>query len=177
MELKNRQQLLTLVAIAVVVLFAADKLVFSPLTGVWKGRNKRLTELRQQIEQGRSLVEREQAIRARWEQIRRASLPSNLSAAEQTFYQAIDRWAQESRVVVTALTPQWKRAADESVTLQCRIDANGSLGALSRFLYNIERDPMAIRLESVELGVRDKNGQQLALAAQVSGLVLNPQNQ
>jgi len=34
---------------------------------------------------------------------------------------------------------------------------------------------MALKLESVELGARDKDGQQLSLALQVSGLVLNAQ--
>ncbi len=175
MELKNRQQLLTIVAMGVVVLFAADKLVLTPLLDAWKSRNARVAELRQEIEQGKSLLAREQTIRARWEQLRRATLPSSLPAAEQAFYQAIDRWAQDSRVVVTAQTPQRKRDSEEYVALQCRVDVNGNMGAVSRFLYNIESDPMAIRLESLELGMRDKNGQQLALAVQMSALVLNPQ--
>ena len=33
---------------------------------------------------------------------------------------------------------------------------------------------MALRLESVELSARDKEGQQLSLGLQLSGLVLNP---
>ena len=44
---------------------------------------------------------------------------------------------------------------------------------LSRFLYSVERDPMALKLELVELGARDKDGQQLSLGLQLSGLVLN----
>jgi len=42
-----------------------------------------------------------------------------------------------------------------------------------RFLYSIERSPMALKLELVELGARDKEGQQLSLGLQFSGLVLN----
>ena len=44
---------------------------------------------------------------------------------------------------------------------------------LSHFLYSVERDPMALKLELVELGARDKDGQQLSLGLQLSGLVLN----
>jgi hypothetical protein len=33
---------------------------------------------------------------------------------------------------------------------------------------------MALKLELVELGARDKEGQQLSLGLQLSGLVLNP---
>jgi hypothetical protein len=53
------------------------------------------------------------------------------------------------------------------------VDAKGDLGKLSRFLYSIERDPMALKLEFVELGALDKEGQQLSLGLQLSGLVLN----
>ena len=44
---------------------------------------------------------------------------------------------------------------------------------LSRFLYNIEKDPMALKIESVEITARDKEGAQLSLGLQISGLVLN----
>jgi hypothetical protein len=38
----------------------------------------------------------------------------------------------------------------------------------------VEKDPMALRLESVELGARDKNGQIITMGLQLSALVLNP---
>jgi hypothetical protein len=57
------------------------------------------------------------------------------------------------------------------------VDATGDLGRLSRFLYQLERDPMALKLATLELGARDKEGQQLSLGLQLSGLVLTPQQQ
>ena len=53
----------------------------------------------------------------------------------------------------------------------------GDLSKLSRFLYSVEKDPMALRMELVELGARDKEGQQLSLGLQLSGLVLNAPKQ
>ena len=41
--------------------------------------------------------------------------------------------------------------------------------------FDIEKDPLPLRLEIVELSSRDSEGQQLALGLQVSGLVLTPQ--
>jgi hypothetical protein len=61
------------------------------------------------------------------------------------------------------------------MTLDCRVEASGDLGTLSRFVYDIEKDPMALKLESVELSTRDDTGQQLTLGLQISGLVLTPQ--
>jgi hypothetical protein len=173
MQIKNRQQLLIIGAITAIALFAGDQLVLSPVINAWSTRAKRITTLRQQIAKDTMLVQREQSIRSRWEQMSRNALPNNTSAAEQQVVNAIDLWARNSGVVISAITPQWKHDSDDYMTYECRVDAAGDLGKLSRFLYSVERDPMALKLELVELGARDKEGQQLSLGLQLSGLVLN----
>lgn len=179
MQIKNRQQLLIIGAIAAIALFAGDELVLSPLMKIWGARAARVAELRKQIDRGKGLVEREQkqSIRNRWMLMTSNALPNNSSAAEQQVYKAIDLWAQNSGVAVSAITPQWKHDSDDYMTFECRVDAAGDLGKLSRFLYSVERDPMALKLELVELGARDKEGQQLSLGLQLSGLVLTSQKQ
>jgi len=174
-QIKNRQQILTISAIAVLGLFAADKIVFDPLMDVWNARAKQIEQLRAQVTQGKALLLREQAIRGRWAQMERNTLTNNTSAAEQQLFAAVDSWRQDSRVIINGATPQWKHDADDYITYQCRMDASGNLAALSRFLYNIEKDPMALKLDSIEISARDKEGQQLVLGLQISGLVLTPQ--
>jgi hypothetical protein len=173
-QIKNRQQLLIIGAVAVVVLLAGDRLVLSPLMKAWSGRATRLEELRKAVAQGRMLLQREESIRTRWQQMSRNALPNNTSAAEQQVFKAIDLWAQNSGVTISAITPQWKHDSDDYMTFECRVDASGDLAKLSRFLYSVERDPAALKLELVELGARDKEGQQLSLGLQLSGLVLTP---
>jgi hypothetical protein len=172
-QIKNRQQLLIIGAIVAIALFAGDQLVLSPLMKGWSARATRVADLRKKITDGKMLVQREQNIRSRWEQMSRNALPNNTSAAEQQVYKAIDLWAQNSGIAISAITPQWKHDSDDYMTFECRVDAAGNLGKLSRFLYSVERDPMALKLELVELGARDKEGQQLSLGLQLSGLVLN----
>ena len=60
------------------------------------------------------------------------------------------------------------------MTLECRVDGFGNLSSLTRFLYDVEKDPMALKVEAVEITARDNDGQQLSLALQVSGLLLTP---
>lgn len=179
MQIKNRQHFLIVAAIATVALLAGDRLVLSPLLNAWSGRAKRITELRNQISRGNMLVQREQlpgqSNRGRWQQMTNNALPNNPSAAEQQVFKAIDLWAQNSGVAISAITPQWKHDSDDYMTFECRVDATGDLGKLSRFLYSVERDPMALKLALVELGARDKEGQQLSLGLQLSGLVLTPE--
>ncbi|HOX57792.1 MAG TPA: hypothetical protein PLC99_12970 [Verrucomicrobiota bacterium] len=177
MEIKNRQQVLITLAVAVIAVFAGDRLLLTPLTAAWSARAKRIGELRAKINQGNMLMQREQSLRSRWEQLSGGTLTNNNSAAEQQIFKAIDLWAQNSGVTISAITPQWKQDSDDYMTYECRVDAAGDIGRLSRFLYSVERDPMALKLELVELGARDKEGQQLSLGLQLSGLVLTPQKQ
>jgi hypothetical protein len=58
--------------------------------------------------------------------------------------------------------------------LECRLDATGTMSNLSRFLFEVENSPMALRVDAVELNARDDGGQKLALGLVVSGLRLTP---
>lgn len=173
MKIENRQQLLALVAGLAVALWVGDRLVLTPLTRGWKERSARITELRRSIEQGALLLDRERAINERWTSMKTNTLPNDVSAAENTVLQAFDRWSRESRVSISSIKPLWKSGDDGASTVEFRADASGSLQAVSRFLYEIEKDPLALRIESVQLSARDNNGQELALGLQLSGLVLN----
>jgi hypothetical protein len=174
-QIKNRQQVLMVVALSALGVFAANLLLLGPLVDTWKARSARLDVLREQVTHGKTLLQRQQVIRGRWRQMEDNTLTNDTSAAEQQLFRALDSWRQDSRVVINGVTPQWKHDADDYMTYQCRLDASGSLPALSKFLYDIERDPRALRLDSVELSARDKDGQQLVLGLQLSGLVLLPQ--
>jgi hypothetical protein len=174
MNWKNRQHLLVIVAGAAVALLLTDRLVFSPVVKSWKARAARIAELSKKVADGRALVDRERSLRGRWDYMTRNMLSTNRSAAEQQVLQALDRWAQENRLNLLSVSPQWKQEADDYRTLECRLEAAGNLGAITRFLYEIEKDPLALRVQTVEIGSRDNDGQQIALGLQISGLVLEP---
>jgi hypothetical protein len=173
MNLGKRQQLLSIVAITAVALLAGDRLVFSPLTRVWKERTARIQQLKKDVSQGSAILERESAIRDRWQSMRTNALADEASVAQNQLIKAFDRWSQESRTGISSIKPQWKHTPEDLVMLECRVDASGSLSALTRFLYQIEKDPVGLKLDTVELSARDDNGQLIALALQVSGILLN----
>jgi Tfp pilus assembly protein PilN len=174
-NLNKRQQLLAIFAGAVVALFLADQFILAPLTKSWTDRSKRIAELRKSIHQGNQLLEREQTIRSRWQSMRTNTLPENTSAAEHEVLKAFDRWSQDSGISVSSIRPQWRQRGEDYQTLECRADAFGSIQAVTRFLYNLERDPLALKVDSLEITARDNEGRQLAVGLQVSGLLLRRQ--
>lgn len=174
---QNRQQLLVWVAAAAVALLAGDYLVVEPLLRSWKARSTELVRLRKSVEDGTQLIARSdgpRGLRARWTAMRSNTLSNQTSLAENQMLRGFEKWTQEARVGVSAVKPQMKRGDDDYATLECRVDAFGNLPSLTRLLYNLEADPLALRVDVLELTARDDKGEQLTLGLQVGGLILDP---
>jgi Tfp pilus assembly protein PilO len=177
MNLNKRQQLLAILAIAMVGLFIADRLVFTPLTNSWKARSSRIAKLREQVRDGTAMLKRERALAEQWDNMRTNTLASAKPEAESQMLKAFEQWSQASGVSVSSIRPQWKEAEDDYKTLECRADVAGNLSAITRFLFQIERDPLGVKVDSLELTARNAEGSELAAVIQVSGLLLNPPKQ
>ncbi len=174
MKASNRQQLLIIVTLAVAALFVGDKLIYSPLSNWWDRRAQEIKKLRDDVREGSFYLRRGRALQDRWDQMRRNTLPNNSSQASEMVLKALQEWAQESDSSLNATTPQWRIDSEDYRTLVCSVDVSGSLWNLSRFLHDIEKGPMGLRIESLDLSSKDNTGQSLGLRMQLSGLLLTP---
>jgi Tfp pilus assembly protein PilO len=104
--------------------------------------------------------------------MRANALPANTSQAAQQVINALDNWSSASGAEVTSIMPQWKNDSTNYMTFNCHVQASGTMGTLSQFIYQIEKGPMALKLDSVQLDSHDDAGQKLTLDLQISGLAL-----
>ena len=172
MKIKNRQEFLVMLTVAAFALLVGVNFILEPLGGWWSARQTQIKELRTKVDDGNHLLKRESGIRSRWKEMSANALPANTSLAEQKLLTAVDSWSRSSGAEVTSLMPQWKNESTNYLTLTCRVETAGNLGTLSRFLYDLERGPLALRLDSLELTARDKEGQQMTLSTEINGLAL-----
>jgi len=172
MKIKNRQDVLVVVTIAVVALAVLINFIFPPIMDWWSGRQKQIADFRAKIKDGTQMIHRETYIRNRWHNMQTNALSADMSQAEQQFLKAMDGWSHQSGAEITSIMPQWKNDGTNYITLDCRVETAGDLNALTRFLYAIENGPMMVRVDSVELSSHDPNGQQLTLGVEVNGLAL-----
>ena len=171
MNNERRQLLLKITAAAVVGLFALDRFILEPAVQGWNQRTVRITALREKVQRGRQLREREATLRDRWAGMLRANLPAEISEAENVAYKAVGRWVRDSQISLTSLTPQWQSRDDGFETYECRVAATGSQAALGRFLYELESDSsVPVSLEECECTTRDPRGSQLAFTARLTFL-------
>jgi len=174
---EQRQRWLVIAAAVAVGLLALDKLVLTPYARAWHDRAEAITRLDTSVTRGEALLERADFLRQRWERMQQDALPERRSTAEETVLKSSAKWARESRVIFTSLTPQWRQPEPGYEVLECRAGLGGDLGALARFLYELERDPLAVRLEELQLDADDANGHRLNLNVRFSGLrLVRPQS-
>ena len=117
---------------------------------------------------GQQLLDREKSLRDRWAEMLRTDLGDDGPAAESDVFKAIGRWARDSHVTFTSLTPQWRKHEEGYDTFECRATATGDQAALSRLLYEIETDPLPARVEECEFNARDVKGKELGLSLRFS---------
>ena len=172
MKIENRQQLLIVLTAVAFALLIGNSLIYTPLANLWSAHSAQIKELRTKVHDGKLLVQREAGIRGRWSEMRTNALPADTSLAAQQVINALDNWSRASGAEVTSIMPQWKNDSTNYMTLNCRVEASGTMGTLSQFIYNIEKGPMALKLDSVELSAHENTGQQLTLGLQISGLAL-----
>jgi len=176
MNIKNRQQFLVMLVIGAAALFVGVNFVFTPLQSWWRTRQDEVNKLRGMVSEGNQLIKRDQILRDHWRNMVDNALPPSAPDAEQQFLKGLNGWARESGTEITSIMPQWKSDSTNYMTLDCRVESSGELGALCRFMYNIEKGPMAVRLDSVELSSHDNNGQQMTLGLEINGLSLLQNN-
>jgi len=158
-----------------ILLLVLDSLVFTPLTKAWQARTAEIARLQKNVTEGRGLIANAARMQAKWDEMQKQALPNDPAKSEQDLISEFDRWGRANNVELGSIKPQWKRGATNRYSqLECRVDATGSLASLSRFLFEVEKSTLALRVDSVELTSRDELGQKLTLGLLVSGLRFAP---
>ncbi len=173
MNNERRQLLLKVAAATMVGIFLLDRFVLEPILQGWSEQTTRIAALREKVQRGRQLCERESSLRERWARMLGANLPDEVSAAENVAYKAVGRWVRDSQISLTSLTPQWQNREEGYDLYECRVAATGSQPSLGRFLYEIESDQSApVSLEECEFTTRDPRGSMINLTARLTFLRL-----
>ena len=176
METKNREKILGIALAVCIGLLLLNMLVISPMTDAWHSRSERIATLHKSIASGTMLIHRQESVRSQWNQMQTNALSSDSTVAERELFTAFDRWVGTSGVTEGSFRPQLHETDTNYTTIECRADVTGNMEGILRFLYEMGKDPMGVKLDSCELTAKDDTGKQLALTMDLSGLILNLSN-
>lgn len=172
MTSERRVRLLLLVLIFSLAALLADTFLLTPFIRKWSEHRERIEQLSHAIEEGHSLITRGDSLRQTWQSMKEKGLPADDSTAENEILKAIHRWAEVSRINMTAIRPRWIQDDSSYRCLEVRATGQGNLRAVTRFLYELECDPLPLKIEAIEIASRDDNGENLTLGIRFNGLLL-----
>ena len=169
-QAEKRQKMLVADAIAAVVLALGDFMVLTPLTNAWQARAKRIEDLKAKVAKGQLTLDRETSTRARWDKYKRRGLTVDRAGSESDVLKMVNDWSGKSRFNVSSIRPSWRDDEKDHVRLLCRVAGDGSVESIARFLFQLDAEETAIRVETIELTARDKDGQRLGVDLEFSAL-------
>ncbi|HOE95007.1 MAG TPA: GspMb/PilO family protein [Candidatus Sumerlaeota bacterium] len=165
-----RTNLLLIVGAVCIAAFLGDRLILTPQLAAWRSRAQRIEQLERDLANGEYLIEREEAIEEQWAEAMDWALPADRAQAEAELLQALNRWAGDAALRLSDLKPRWREDEQLGEQLEVRLNAQGDLEDISRFLYALETSPLSLRVEGVELRARDDRGREITLDLRISGL-------
>jgi hypothetical protein len=175
LNIPDRQRTLVIITGVALGILILEYWVRVPLTNLWQSHAAEIAKLQKSVAAGKYTIARASQIERRWADMQANALPKDPAQAEQEVISAFDRWGRANNIDLSSIRPQWKRGGtDRYSLLECRVDATGTIPTLTRFIYELERSPMALRVDSIEMTSRDDSGQKLTLGLIVSGLRLSP---
>jgi hypothetical protein len=162
---------LSVAAAALVCLYFADRLALTPLANMWTARGVRIAELRKDIAEARSLLDRAEALERRWDQMLGASFPADEAEAEGLVLGSVNAWAAGAGLQISALRPRWSGESGVRV-LECRATGFGTMRQVAGFIHAIETSPLALKIEETGLTSGDASGSRINMDLRFTGLVL-----
>lgn len=175
LNLPDRQRWLVIITGGMIALYILDSILFTPLTTMWQAHSVEIVKLQKSVADGRNTIAHAAQTERIWADMQANALPKDQAQAQQDLISAVSRWGVSNNVLIDGIRPQWKRGAtDRYSLLECRVDATGTLPTLTKFVYELEHSPLALRVDSIELTSRDDGGSKLSLGLIVSGLRLSP---
>jgi Tfp pilus assembly protein PilO len=154
-------------------LWLLNLIVISPAIDSWSAQSDRIDALRQKVDRGQQLIDRQDSIREHWAHMVEENLPEEVSAAESVAIQGIDRWSIASGIGISSLSYQWEDHDEGYKTFECRASATGTQAALARFIYEMETDKVPVNLNEFEITTRDDRGALLTMTARFSFVRMN----
>jgi hypothetical protein len=156
--MQRRERRLLIITLIVVLCWPLDALLLQPLLA-WQAQIERETRaLRLELQEVGVLLDNSHRIMVDWQRLQNAGLLDDAAAAGYRLQQTVTQAADSSGLRVASLGGARHRPAEgESAfdSVQVSLRGEGSCQQVLRFLRQLDRSPMPLRVDRCELQARD----------------------
>lgn len=166
--MSKRERYILIVTLSVVGVLALDYFVYTPLTDA---RDRLLTQhdkLSRELGEMQKKITASQKADKRWKEYRAAGLSSDPSATESRFLNAIGSWSRDSGLPLLSIRPERTIVNQGVHELSFHATADGSMRAISRFLYRLETSEIPVRIQELQISSRTDGSDDLTMQIRLS---------
>lgn len=170
MNLSKRERTILITTLSVVGLLLADRVVISPVLAYRAALVTEVDTLNDDLAQDTRLIRNGKRMQKRWKEMMEIGLPQSASEAESRTLEAINKWAGQAKLSLVSVKPEYRRSEETLVPVVFRVSANGSMNAISRFVYEVETANIPVCVDNLQISGNDKKKDELSLQMGVSAL-------
>lgn len=170
MALTNRERNIMFIAVAVVILLLADKYVVSPITQAYSQTKQDKVQLQAELQKSLSAIKRKNVIQKQLEQMHALGLGSDFSQAESNILRYIKESSVKNSVEISSVQPEHISVDKNIEEIEFVISGSGSMGAITKFLWDMETAELPIKLKTLQLGSNDESASRMLLQIKLSSI-------
>lgn len=170
MNLSKREKTILISTLSVVGLLLADRVVISPVLGYREALVAEVDTHSDVLARDTRLIRNGKRQQKRWKEMMAIGLPNTASEAESRTLEVINKWATQASLSLASVKPEYRRSDETLVPVVFRVSANGSMGAIARFIWEIETAQIPVCIDNMQISSRDKKKDDLSLQMGVSAL-------
>jgi hypothetical protein len=175
MILSRRERYIVIGTLAVVGLFALDRLLLTPLI---ERRQVVAAQMRletERMERANGLLTNRSRVNRKWNEISGSSLKIDGSTAESQIIRAVNDWALEAGLNLSSAKPERAEKEKQFMKITFRANATGNMAAISRFMWRLQTSKVPIRVTDLSITTRRDGVDDLSLDLGISTIYLPPE--
>jgi hypothetical protein len=171
--MSQRERYIVIGTVAVVALFALDRLVFTPLLERYKALDQDIQVKQAEVDRNDQLFRRASQDNRKWKEMTAGALKRDASTTESQLIDSIGQWAQDARMSVS-YKPERTEKRKEFIVVTYRATCNGSMSQLRTFLLHVQRATIPIRVVDLQVSSRPEGTDNLQISMGISTAYLAP---
>lgn len=166
----KRENTILLVTAVAVGLWALDFVVIGPLTASRDALLDRRARLEADLLEAQKTINTSSKAAKQWRYFRAAGLGDASSATGGGLLNTLLEWSRDSSLPMQSLRPDRAGETQGLHELTFQAGADGSLGAMSRFLFRVESSTLPIRPRELQIAARAEGSDDLTMQVRLSTL-------
>jgi hypothetical protein len=172
MVLSKRERLIAVVTIAVLMIFALDRFILTPILDARDKVLSEKTQLIKEMTKASEIFKQKNRVSKQWNDMVSGGLNSDVSVTESQILNAIQVWTQEYGLTLSSIKPERQRGEGEMKEIVFNMACSGNMNSLGRFLFQVENSLLPVRITEFQLGSRSEDGRDMSLQLKLSALYL-----